>query len=89
MGSIFLAAWFAQSLTGWPAYNEEQVSYGLPTVSWLSYLGTADFWSRTLPELAIGIPGGRFDGRLRDLPETAGSPESKPVGEPRFDRDRG
>ena len=81
MGSIFLAAWFAQSLTGWPAYNEEQVSYGLPTVSWLSYLGTADFWSRTLQNwqsefLAVGSMA-VFAIYLRQR----GSPESKQVGE--------
>ena len=80
MGAVFLAAWFAQSITGWPAYNSEQVDFGLPTVSWLSYLGTADFWERTLQNwqsefLAVGSMA-VFAIYLRQR----GSPESKPVG---------
>jgi hypothetical protein len=81
MGTIFLASWFAQSITGWPAYNEEQTSYGLKAVSWVAYLGTADFWERTLQNwqsefLAVGSMA-VFAIYLRQR----GSPESKPVGE--------
>jgi len=80
MGTIFVAAWFAQSLTGWSAYNEEQTAYGLGTIDWLRYVGTADFWSRTLQNwqsefLAVGSMA-VFAIYLRQR----GSPESKPVG---------
>jgi hypothetical protein len=80
MGTIFLGSWFAQSLTGWAAYNEEQISYGLRTVGWIPYLGTADFWTRTLQNwqsefLAVGSMA-VFAIYLRQR----GSPESKPVG---------
>ncbi len=81
MGTIFLAAWFAQSLTGQAAYNQEQISFGLQPVEWVSYLGTADFWERTLQNwqsefLAVGSMA-VFAIYLRQR----GSPESKPVGE--------
>jgi hypothetical protein len=80
MGTVFVAAWFAQSLTGWRAYNEGQISFGLGTVGWGQYLGTADFWSRTLQNwqsefLAVGSMA-VFAIYLRQR----GSPESKPVG---------
>jgi len=80
MGTVFVASWFAQSITGWSAYNQEQVSYSLPTIDWLDYLGTADFWSRTLQNwqsefLAVGSMA-VFAIYLRQR----GSPESKPVG---------
>lgn len=80
MGGVFLAAWFAQSITGWPAYNSEQADFGMPTVSWFGYLGTSDFWDRTLQNwqsefLAVGSMA-VFAIYLRQR----GSPESKPVG---------
>ena len=80
MGLIFLGSWLAQSITGWPAYNAEQAAYSQPTVSWLEYLGTADFWERTLQNwqsefLAVGTMA-VFAIYLRQR----GSPESKPVG---------
>jgi hypothetical protein len=82
MGAIFVFAWFAQSVTGWTAYNSEASDHLEPTVSWLSYLGTADFWERTLQNwqsefLAVGSMA-IFSVFLRQR----GSPESKPVGAP-------
>ncbi len=80
MGAVFLAAWLAQSITGRPAYNSEQMDFGMPTVSWIQYLGTSDFWDRTLQNwqsefLAVGSMA-VFAIYLRQR----GSPESKPVG---------
>lgn len=80
MGLIFFGSWLAQSVTGWPAYNAEQSAFSQPTVSWLEYLGTADFWERTLQNwqsefLAVGTMA-VFAIYLRQR----GSPESKPVG---------
>jgi hypothetical protein len=82
MSLIFLGAWLAQSLTGWTDYNEVQRAHGDPTVSWGSYLGTAEFWEATLQNwqsefLAVGSFS-VFAIFLRQR----GSPESKPVGEP-------
>ncbi|MGK2931705.1 MAG: DUF6766 family protein [Solirubrobacterales bacterium] len=80
MGLIFLASWFAQSITGRPAYNAEQAEHGQAAISWLSYLGSSDFWERTLQNwqsefLAVGSMA-VFAVYLRQR----GSPESKPVG---------
>lgn len=80
MGSIFLLSWFAQSITGWPAFNAEQAQHGGAAVSWFSYLGSSDFWERTLQNwqsefLAVGSMA-VFAIFLRQR----GSPESKPVG---------
>ena len=42
-GSIFLLALLGQALTGWAAYNHEQVADGLAAVSLLGYLTSASF----------------------------------------------
>jgi hypothetical protein len=82
MGTIFLLSWFGQSVTGWTVYNDGQRDHDQPTVSWLTYLGRADFWERSLQNwqsefLAIGTMA-VFTVYLRQR----GSPESKPVGSP-------
>ena len=82
MTTIFLAAWFGQSVTAWNDYNDEQAEHGDPSVSWLGYLDRADFWEKTLQNwqsefLAVGTMA-VFTIYLRQR----GSPESKPVGAP-------
>ena len=82
MAAIFLGAWLAQSLTGWSDHNELQRAHGDPTISWGSYVGSAEFWESTLQNwqsefLAVGSFS-VFAIFLRQR----GSPESKPVGEP-------
>ena len=79
---IFFASWFAQSVTGWTEYNNEQEEHGDPTVSWGVYLTRPDFWEKTLQNwqsefLAVGTMA-VFSIYLRQR----GSPESKPVGAP-------
>ncbi len=80
MTTIFFAAWFAYSVTGWSAYNAVQLEHHEQTVSWLGFIGTADFWEATLENwqsefLAVGSMA-VFSIYLRQR----GSPESKPVG---------
>ncbi|MEX2253043.1 MAG: DUF6766 family protein [Thermoleophilaceae bacterium] len=82
MGLIFLGSLFAQSVTGWTDYNDEQADHQEPEASWNSYLGTAKFWEATLqnwqPEfLAVGSMA-----VLAIYLRQRGSPESKPVGAP-------
>jgi hypothetical protein len=82
MGVIFLATWIAQSFAAWSVYNEDQVAHDDPTISWLSYLGTGDFWNRSLQNwqsefLAVGTMA-----VLTIYLRQRGSPESKPVGAP-------
>jgi uncharacterized protein DUF6766 len=82
IGLIFFATWLGQSVTSWTVYNDEQTAHDEATVSWLSYLGSADFWERSLQNwqsefLAVGTMA-VFTIYLRER----GSPESKPVGAP-------
>jgi hypothetical protein len=81
MGTLFLLTWAASSVAGWAAYNSEQLADREDPVSWLGYLGEADFWNRSFQNwqsefLAVGSMA-VFSVYLRHR----GSPESKPVGE--------
>lgn len=80
MGAIFLLSLFAQSVTGWTEYNNTQLEHHSQSVSWWTYVGTADFWQGALQNwqsefLAVGSMS-VFAIFLRQR----GSPESKPVG---------
>jgi hypothetical protein len=80
MFTIFFLSWFAHSVTGWTEYNNDQADHEQSKVSWLSYLGTADFWESTLQNwqsefLAVGSMA-----ILAVYLRQRGSPESKPVG---------
>jgi membrane protein implicated in regulation of membrane protease activity len=82
MGAIFLLSWIAQSVAGRAAYNAQQLSQFEDPVSWFGYVGSPDFWSRTLQNwqsefLAVAAMSA-FSIYLRQR----GSPESKPVGSP-------
>ena len=85
MAVIFFGAWFAQSVTGWTDFNNEQAAHGEAGVSWLSYVGSATFWEATLENwqsefLAVGS-----FAVLTIFLRQRGSPESKPVGAPTED----
>ncbi|MBC3191066.1 hypothetical protein H7X46_08320 [Pseudonocardia sp. C8] len=80
MGGIFVLSWLAQAVTGWAAYNTEQLGHHQDPVGWLEYIGGADFWNRTLQNwqsemLAVGSMA-----VLAIYLRQRGSPESKPVG---------
>jgi hypothetical protein len=82
MAIIFIGSWFAQSVTGWTAFNAEQVDHGEASVSWWSYVGSSTFWENTLQNwqsefLAVGS-----FAVLAVYLRQRGSPESKPVGTP-------
>jgi hypothetical protein len=82
MGAIFLLSWLVQSVAGWAAFNEERLQQLQDPLTWVQYLGNADFWARTLQNwqsefLAVGAMA-VFTIYLRQR----GSPQSKPVGEP-------
>jgi hypothetical protein len=85
MSLVFLAAWFAQSVGGWTEFNHEQQVHGGSAISWLSYIGTSDFWEATFQNwqsefLAVGS-----FAVLAVYLRQRGSPESKPVGAPTRD----
>jgi hypothetical protein len=80
MGALFLLTWVASSFAGWAAFNSEQLGQKQDAVSYLGYLGAADFWNRSFQNwqsemLAVGSMA-VFSVYLRQR----GSPESKPVG---------
>ena len=82
MGALFLLTWGSSSVAGWAAFNGEQLAGHEDPVSWIGYLGHAEFWNRTLQNwqsemLAVGSLA-IFTVYLRQR----GSPESKPVGAP-------
>jgi hypothetical protein len=82
MGTIFLGSWFAHSVTGWSAYNAHQIEHEDQPLSWIHYVGSADFWESTLQNwqsefLAVGSMA-----VLAIYLRQRGSPESKPVGAP-------
>jgi hypothetical protein len=82
MTTIWLGSWLAQSIAGASGYNADQLDHQAATVSWLGYLGSSDFWSRTLQNwqsefLAVGSMA-----VLSVYLRQRGSPESKPVGAP-------
>jgi hypothetical protein len=80
MGLIFFGSWFAQSVAGWSAYNQDALDHKETSISWVQYLGSSDFWQATLQNwqsefLAIGSVA-IFTVYLR----SRGSAQSKPVG---------
>jgi hypothetical protein len=82
MAILFFGSWFAQSVTGWTTFNDQQAEHHQHAISWIGYIGSAEFWDATLQNwqsefLAIGSFVA-FTVFLRQR----GSPESKPVGAP-------
>ncbi len=80
MATIWVLSWLGQSISGVVAYNAQQVADREATLSWAQYLGSADFWDRTLQNwqsefLAVGSMV-----VLAIFLRQRGSPESKPVG---------
>jgi hypothetical protein len=80
MGSIWLATWGAQAITGRIDYNAAQLDHRLAPLSLWQYLGSSDFWDRTLQnwqsEFLAVASFSVFSIYLRQR----GSSESKPVG---------
>jgi hypothetical protein len=82
MGAIWLASWAGQSITGRVAFNADRFDHQQSALSWWQYVGSPDFWNRTLQNwqsefLAVGSMA-----VLAIYLRQRGSPESKPVGAP-------
>ncbi|WP_205695854.1 DUF6766 family protein [Conexibacter sp. SYSU D00693] len=80
MGLIWLGSWSAQAVTGRVEYNAQQLDHQEASLSLWQYVGTSDFWNRTLQNwqsefLAVGSMV-VFSIYLRQR----GSSQSKPVG---------
>jgi hypothetical protein len=82
MASIWLASWTGQAIAGRVGYNAEQLDHQEAALTFVQYVGTSDFWNRTLQNwqsefLAVGSMA-----VLAIYLRQRGSPESKPVGAP-------
>ena len=80
MFTIFVLSWFAQAVTGRIDYNANQFDHQEAPLSLIAYMGSSDFWSRTLQNwqsefLAVGSMA-IFSVWWR----ARGSAQSKPVG---------
>jgi hypothetical protein len=82
MTAIWLLSWTGQAVAGRVSYNAQQLDHQEAALNLLQYLGTSDFWNRTLQNwqsefLAVGSMA-----VLAIYLRQRGSPESKPVGAP-------
>ncbi|HYF27455.1 MAG TPA: DUF6766 family protein [Baekduia sp.] len=82
MAAIFVLSWLAQAVTGRIEYNARQYDHQEDGLDLVSYVGTSDFWNRTLQNwqsefLAVGSMV-----VLSIYLRQRGSAESKPVGAP-------
>jgi hypothetical protein len=80
MALIFVVSWSAQSVSGLAVFNDDARTHGEQAISWLSYIGTSEFWEATFQNwqsefLAVGS-----FAVLAIFLRQRGSPESKPVG---------
>ena len=80
MGAIFLASWFAQSVTGRTQLNEEHLRDLQDPVGYAEYLTLPDFWNRTLQNWQSEFLAVASMVVLSIYLRERGSPESKPVG---------
>ncbi|MBT2451411.1 hypothetical protein J7F03_30970 [Streptomyces sp. ISL-43] len=82
MALLFLLSWLAQSIAGTAAYDEQQLRRLQPPISWVAYLGSADFWDRSLQNWQSELLAVAAMAILSVYLRQRGSPESKPVGAP-------
>ena len=82
MGAIWLSTWTAQAVTGHIDYNAAQLDHRELPLSLWQYVGSSDFWDRTLQnwqsEFLAVASFSVFAIYLRQR----GSSQSKPVGAP-------
>ncbi|MEU3607731.1 DUF6766 family protein [Streptomyces sp. NPDC035033] len=82
MAAFFLLSWFAQSVSGAAAYNGERLRQLQDPIGWGAYLGSADFWDRSLQNWQSELLAVSAMAVLSVYLRQRGSPESKPVGSP-------
>ena len=80
MGTIWLASWFGQSVTGRSEYNEMRFEHHQDPLSYVDYVGSADFWERTMQNWQSEFLAVASMAILSVYLRQRGSPESKPVG---------
>jgi hypothetical protein len=81
MGSVFILSWLVQSVTGFTAHAEEQLTNLQDPGNWSEYLISPEFWNRTLQNWQSEFLAVWSMVILSVYLRQRGSPESKPVGE--------
>ena len=82
MGFIWICSWLGQSLSGWTEYSDQRMEHLQEPLTWTGYLGSADFWERTLQNWQSEFLAIASMAILAVYLRQRGSPESKPVGTP-------
>ncbi|HYZ29712.1 MAG TPA: DUF6766 family protein [Thermoleophilaceae bacterium] len=82
MATIWICSWLGQSLSGWTEYSDQRMEHLQEPLSWTSYLGSSDFWERTLQNWQSEFLAIASMAILAVYLRQRGSPESKPVGTP-------
>jgi hypothetical protein len=82
MGLVFLLSWLAQSVAGVAAYNSERLMDLRDPISWAGYVGSPEFWDRSLQNWQSELLAVLSMVVLSIYLRQRGSPESKPVGAP-------
>jgi membrane protein implicated in regulation of membrane protease activity len=82
MTLIWLGSWFAQAVTGRVDYNAAQLDHHEAALSLGQYIGSSDFWDRTLQNWQSEFLAVASFGVLSIFLRERGSGESKPVGAP-------
>jgi hypothetical protein len=80
MGAVFVLSWLAQSIAGFSAYAANQLANLQDPGSWGEYLGSSEFWNRTLQNWQSEFLAVWSMVVLSVYLRQRGSPESKPVG---------
>jgi hypothetical protein len=82
MTAIWFGSWGVQAVTGRVAYDAGQLDHREAALSFLQYIGTSDFWNRTLQNWQSELLAVGSMAVLSIYLRQRGSPESKPVGAP-------
>jgi hypothetical protein len=79
---VFLLSWLAQSVAGRVAYNADRLAQLQDPLSWHAYLGSADFWDRSLQNWQSEVLAVASMAALSIYLRHRASSQSKPVGAP-------
>ncbi|MFL6139607.1 MAG: DUF6766 family protein [Frankiaceae bacterium] len=82
MLALWIGSWAAASVTSWTNFNQDQQEHHQGQVSYVGYLGSADFWNLTTQNWQSEFMAVASMSVFSVLLRQRGSAQSKPVGEP-------
>jgi hypothetical protein len=77
---LWLASWAAASLTNWSEFNDQQQEHHQGAVSYVGYLGSSDFWNRSMQNWQSEFMAVASISLFSVFLRQRGSAQSKPVG---------